>query len=98
MVDESGGGARLPLPLGEGVGGRGPRRVDKSVGWAATTVPRPLLPTPSRKGRGGALNAAPMALALVVAGCVLSAAAALRSFEYDEGYSVFVTSGVPRPA
>jgi hypothetical protein len=29
---------------------------------------------------------------------VLSAAAALRSFEYDEGYSIFVTAGVPRPA
>ena len=29
---------------------------------------------------------------------MLSAAAALRSFEYDETYSIFVASGVPRPA
>ncbi len=35
---------------------------------------------------------------LAVAVFVLIAAAALRSFEYDEGYSFFVTAGVPRPA
>ncbi len=35
-------------------------------------------------------------MALLAAG-VLSAAAALRSFEYDEAYTFFLTAGVPRP-
>jgi 4-amino-4-deoxy-L-arabinose transferase-like glycosyltransferase len=37
-------------------------------------------------------------ITLAVAVAILTAAAALRSFEYDEAYSIFVTSGVPRPA
>jgi Dolichyl-phosphate-mannose-protein mannosyltransferase len=83
------GELRLPLPLRDGAGGRGLCKVDN----AATTLLGPLPPAPSRKGRGSLV-----ATTLVVAICVLSAAAALRSFEYDEGYSIFVTSGVPRPA
>ncbi len=35
---------------------------------------------------------------LLLAGLALTAAAATRGFEYDEAYSVFVTSPVPRPA
>ncbi len=35
---------------------------------------------------------------LLLAGAVLTCAAAIRSFEYDEAYSVFVTSPTPRPA
>ena len=35
---------------------------------------------------------------LSLAALALGAAAATRSFEYDEAYSVFVTSPVPRPA
>ncbi|MDQ2804619.1 MAG: glycosyltransferase family 39 protein [Pseudomonadota bacterium] len=35
--------------------------------------------------------------ALLLVAAVLTGAAALRSFEYDEAYSVFVTSGTPRP-
>ncbi len=54
----------------------------------------------SRKGRGSVARrtVALTGLMLAVAVLVLSAAAVLRSFEYDEGYSIFVTSGVPRPA
>ena len=37
------------------------------------------------------------ALVLALAALVLGGAAALRSAEYDENYSVFVTGGVPRP-
>jgi len=87
------GELRPPLPLREGAGGRGPRKVDKSLRRTATTLPVPLRPTSSHKGRRTLI-----AITLAVAVCVLSAAAALRSFEYDEGYSIFVTSGVPRPA
>ncbi len=36
-------------------------------------------------------------LVLALAAVVLVAAALLRSFEYDEAYSIFITSGVPRP-
>lgn len=35
---------------------------------------------------------------LLLAGCVLTGAAWLRSAEYDEQYTIFLTSGVPRPA
>jgi hypothetical protein len=35
---------------------------------------------------------------LLLAGCVLTAAARLRSAEYDEQYTIFLTSGMPRPA
>ncbi|MGH7212912.1 MAG: hypothetical protein ACREF1_15800, partial [Acetobacteraceae bacterium] len=34
---------------------------------------------------------------LLLAAVVLTGAAATRGFEYDEGYSVFVTSPTPRP-
>ncbi len=43
------------------------------------------------------LNASKLAVLLLAAG-LLSSAAALRSFEYDEAYTVFVISGTPRPA
>ena len=83
------GELRLPLPLREGAGGRGPSRVVAGL----STLRCPLPPAPSRRRRGSVVAAT-----LVLATCVLSAAAAARSFEYDEGYSIFVTSGVPRPA
>jgi hypothetical protein len=44
------------------------------------------------------LTASKSLAALLLGASVLLAAAALRSFEYDEAYSVFVTSGKPRPA
>ena len=37
-------------------------------------------------------------LVLVLCACVLCGAAIFRSVEYDENYSVFVTSGIARPA
>ena len=37
------------------------------------------------------------AMVALLALAVLTAAAALRSFEYDEAYTFFLTSGVPRP-
>ena len=41
---------------------------------------------------------AAVALVLLLAAAVLAGAAALRGFEYDEAYSIFVTSAAPRPA
>jgi 4-amino-4-deoxy-L-arabinose transferase-like glycosyltransferase len=46
-------------------------------------------------GQGREWIRAPLVLGLAAA--VLIAAALLRSFEYDEAYSIFVTSGVARP-
>ncbi len=42
------------------------------------------------------INTCPI-IVLVLAALVLSAAAWMRSFEYDEGYSVLVVAGMPRP-
>ncbi|MGH7153242.1 MAG: hypothetical protein ACREF3_04875 [Acetobacteraceae bacterium] len=44
------------------------------------------------------MNRAAVPLVMVLAASVLTGAAVLRGFEYDEAYSMFLTSGIARPA
>ena len=63
-------------------------------------VVRPAGPLPRDRGSSAVFEAthAAVALVLLLAAAVLTGAAALRGFEYDEAYSIFVTSAAPRPA
>ena len=51
----------------------------------------------SGRSEGGGANPALIALILALSAGILIAAAWLRSFEYDEAYSFFVTAGTARP-
>ncbi len=59
-----------------------------------------LLPAMMAGGirRANSLRIGKQGLVLLLGAVVLAGTASLRSFEYDEAYSVFVTSPVPRPS